>query len=1714
MTTIMLIENIPQENKELVQVDFDDTTSWEYLFKVYWVYLKQKESFTIDELTRASNPWKGSGLEHKDQFLRRILDVNVSTVADLSSGDVRLGTNASKRRKTKKHTQLNISLQKVEKEDGKRAPCVHGPADWASKELLEFVAHMKNGDTSALSQFDVQALLLEYIRMNNLRDPRRKCQVICDRRLESLFGKARVGHFEMLKLLEYHFKERSNGMIRGAAINPHSGLADGDGITGDIQIQSREMKRQARRKGDEKGRQSNLDSYAAINVHNMNLIYLKQSLLEKLMVDAENFNDKVVGSVVRIRISSNDQRQDMHRLVRILGTSKATEPYKVRDKTQNIMLRILNLNKIEDVTIDAISDQEFSEDECRRLRQSMKLGLVERMTVGEIQEKAMALQVVRVDDWLETEILKLSHLRDRASEMGHRKELRELVAKIELLKTPEERQRRIHEIPEVRADPRMDPSYGSDDDSGESEAKKQDGSITPRYSIPKLKAKDTSKGNEAKALKTSAANGKLKRKLPVIFHLQKVESAVGPLHSSHRSERVDAASNISEELSNPADAGVGAADHGGMSPAAPDTSSTLSTGKVLISDFGELEKIWHYQDPSGKVQGPFCMLQLRKWNSSGFFPTDLRVWKISETQDQSITLNDALRRQDPVEPCVHLHDGAKSDDCGVNSVEALRGSASEPGFGNKPDEGSNSNLPTAAAASVAEGQSMCRHTNWQVTNYQNVLDQQRITNPVGSTCVNGKGNEPDEEGSNLYLPGIAVASNADKQSMSGCCTQQVTSDKKGLDESSGQNNMTNPVGGSFVTDVARPGVGTATNSPGMVHVKSKTESSDPSSPKPRSDYIDMESQAIGNVPSCLNTSATTWGMAANGTEVSDPSNSLPKSEPEESKVPNMENIHPVTSDACKDLGARLGRRSNTNEFSVVSSPPVKTGNEAAKDLDMDRKCSAANEHDSGTRIRLSCGTDVSELQNSASKADNEDVEHHAIENTHSISSNVPVIDPHSSWSSASGGNDVSPMLSPTPNLDDVKIHAGENKHYATSDVPKQDLGTSLCKLSDGVVSSDMPSATPKPDGENLKTSTAEIKHSVAGNIPGQDSGTSWGATSGIIGFTDPDTSLKLADEAFRDQALNNNHSAPPTIPGQDSCISWSTASTLVVGEVHLPDVASEWGAYSIMHPKSGGEFNSSLVSRPSSKQAEVASEQASQIIVSCALTHCSSSTPDCYTWQPIELSTLGDDSVSDLLSEVEAMESLRGMSSPTSRMDCGHDPIDSPRDHCFSLEGLNLNLDPGANDALNSTADIQFPVHPTSVNQSQGTFPFHAVGNASHEVKVEVKPAFSLMPEQNRVSNALPPDPSDQPRAAFLVDFHDLPRTTCTIASSSPKVEGEMKATDFSLPAPTSISVPPPPAAIDQPQGQFRVDVNCLPSSTFAYADPSPLVESDVKAAIVSMPPSNSISNPAPPAPIDKPQGQFRDDIDVLPSSTCVHTDPSPQVERDVEVATVLMPLLNSISEPPPPTLLPPPPLPPPILPPPPPPKPPSPPPPEPPPPTRCLDRTSSSHEKGEAGPTSALVPETISQNHQPSPKTASLKVVGAETGKSVSETSSRGREPPGQENPKLSSSGSILGNPNTQRSTRGASPGNRMSQNQTSPRYSHSAGRHSGPKDRSHHYHSVDSGFGKSRPNSWSRQSSFGGGGSSRPHSHSHSHRGQLVCKFYESGYCKKGASCKYWHP
>ncbi|XP_057494763.1 zinc finger CCCH domain-containing protein 19-like [Actinidia eriantha] len=666
MKTVMLIENNEQADKEN-RVDFDDKSSWEYLFKDYWIDLKAKLSLSSFELTQATYPWKGSDvLTGKQESPEEVFDANNDQGSGSESSET-LEASKNKRRKSKRRLK---SLIKDENLPSSRATIgdvetsIPGPTEWASKELLEFVMHMKNGEKSALSQFDVQAMLLEYIKTNKLRDPRRKSQIICDARLENLFGKARVGHFEMLKLLESHFLVKEDSQtddIQGTVVDTEDNQLEADGTIDAPAKGSKYRKRKMRKKGDDRGPQSNLDDYAAIDMHNISLIYLRRKLVEDLLEDMGKFETKVVGTFVRIRISGSNQKQDMYRLVKVVGTRKAAEPYKVGKKTTDLMLEILNLNKMEVVPIDTISNQEFTEDECKRLRQSIKCGLIDRLDVGGILEKAMQVQEARVNDWLEAEILRLSHLRDRASDLGRRKELRECVEKLQLLKTRDERVRRLEEIPKIHADPNMHPDYESDEHDSEMEDDKQEILARPRGSVFSRKGREpisprrgsfSSPDSWSGTKKDSGKNWELNRNLSNKDFSNKAEEAalVGELTNENTwNQGSDNEGNMEKVNSGINSETVGRNLHSfarseSFSGAALETShASLAPGaSEIATKINEMEKIWHYQDPSAKVQGPFSLVQLRKWNNTGYFPADLKIWRSTEKQEDSLLLTDAL----------------------------------------------------------------------------------------------------------------------------------------------------------------------------------------------------------------------------------------------------------------------------------------------------------------------------------------------------------------------------------------------------------------------------------------------------------------------------------------------------------------------------------------------------------------------------------------------------------------------------------------------------------------------------------------------------------------------------------------------------------------------------------------------------------------------------------------------------------------------------------------------------------------------------------------------------------------------------------------------------------------------------------------------------------------------------------------------------------------
>ncbi|KAL0378362.1 UNVERIFIED_CONTAM: Zinc finger CCCH domain-containing protein 44 [Sesamum radiatum] len=528
----MQITYVLEETK--VQVDFDDKSSWEYLFKAYWVHLKEKLSLTLSELTQAKKPSKGVAAAACQPQLNDVLHtavdgkisisyrstehlelnkphveinllqsdglatalssidnhgakVNRDQVEDGQShsiGTVKQNIDevtdepSTKKATYKPSIEKNVDYPTIVKDSDKPCICsitnskepdkpsIDCTTEWASKDVVEFVAHMKNGDTSAISQFDVQTLLLEYIKRHNLQDPRKKSQIICDPRLKNLFGKPCVGHIEMLKLLDYHFliKEDSqkNSLIPAGFVGSIATDMEVDGNIFDSSMPSNSRKPKMRIKCEERAPQNDLDEYAAIDVHNINLIYLRRNLMEHLIED-KNFNDKVIGSIVRIRISSNDQKPDVYRLVQVLGIRKVAEPYNIGNRTADVMLEVLNLDIKEVVSIDAISIKSLPRTRCKRK-------LWHSNQSGSMIAPSLSAVIQSVGDLLADIVLLCAPLGVAKQEIVR---LREYMDKLQLLKSPAELHRRLSEVPEIHADPKMSPHYESEEDarSGEDSTK-------------------------------------------------------------------------------------------------------------------------------------------------------------------------------------------------------------------------------------------------------------------------------------------------------------------------------------------------------------------------------------------------------------------------------------------------------------------------------------------------------------------------------------------------------------------------------------------------------------------------------------------------------------------------------------------------------------------------------------------------------------------------------------------------------------------------------------------------------------------------------------------------------------------------------------------------------------------------------------------------------------------------------------------------------------------------------------------------------------------------------------------------------------------------------------------------------------------------------------------------------------------------------------------
>ncbi|CAL5379995.1 unnamed protein product [Camellia sinensis] len=201
---------------------------------------------------------------------------------------------------------------------------------------------------------------------------RHKRKILCDERLKSVLGQKTVYRNQMCDLLQPHFIE-----------NLESSDEDELGLSSEAEDKNVMV-----------ACKKHTDCFASIVSENIKLVYLKRSLVQELLKQPETFENKLIGSFVRVKLDPNDSFQrNSHQLVQVTGIKKISKG----DNNTQILLQVSNMSK----TFASACFQMFSSlrEECEDLSQKVKDGLLKKPTIKrqlpqKPSEQSRLLQVV------------------------------------------------------------------------------------------------------------------------------------------------------------------------------------------------------------------------------------------------------------------------------------------------------------------------------------------------------------------------------------------------------------------------------------------------------------------------------------------------------------------------------------------------------------------------------------------------------------------------------------------------------------------------------------------------------------------------------------------------------------------------------------------------------------------------------------------------------------------------------------------------------------------------------------------------------------------------------------------------------------------------------------------------------------------------------------------------------------------------------------------------------------------------------------------------------------------------------------------------------------------------------------------------------------------------------------------------------------------------
>ncbi|KAK4273586.1 hypothetical protein QN277_021960 [Acacia crassicarpa] len=421
---VFIIENNLDHDSEGNKINLNDRETVEALFKEYWDIIKLKEGLTSDDVCATLNKYK---MDQNSLHHRRFSDTEEEEDEDEDSDDDdddddedeedeeegcithdtdnhKLGPK-SNRSKSKefirwepKFAQTKYKKDKISLHQRGFGECEEDLTSyisdindtrkhktrtkrkgsesqefigWGSKSVIAFLASIGKDIIEPLTRWAVTYLICEYVEEKHLHHPQSEKKFIPDEKLFPIFRRKVVPESKIYSLLKPHIAENLQQITEEKCDDKNMGSFTYK-LPNDQQSL---LTKSLLKKGDYITRMS---CFASINAENIKLIYLKQSLVIELSKQLESFEDKVIGTFVRIQGDLTDHRQGNHcHLVRVIGVN------------EELLLQVSFMPKA--IAISELSDYDFTEQECETLRQKVEENLLSKITVKELQAKATSL---------------------------------------------------------------------------------------------------------------------------------------------------------------------------------------------------------------------------------------------------------------------------------------------------------------------------------------------------------------------------------------------------------------------------------------------------------------------------------------------------------------------------------------------------------------------------------------------------------------------------------------------------------------------------------------------------------------------------------------------------------------------------------------------------------------------------------------------------------------------------------------------------------------------------------------------------------------------------------------------------------------------------------------------------------------------------------------------------------------------------------------------------------------------------------------------------------------------------------------------------------------------------------------------------------------------------------------------------------------------------